>query len=251
MNKIDNVNHPQHYKAPNGLEAIDVIEAFTAGLNGFEATHTGNALKYLLRWKHKNGLEDLKKARWYISRLIEKLDPDEESKHEAGLFSSEDELRNLIKQNLAMEIYPATKPSIDFIYQILEDAYNRKISYDVSDMKGDIIDFAVSSFSYADYCMERVREMKFVSEDRDDAHKEKFFFVTKREACEALDDMEHIVINYGRLSVADVFKMVNIPISPVDNCYGWTTLNGVCIARTDCGDYAIILPKRKKFKEEQ
>lgn len=74
MNQNDNVNHPQHYKAPNGLEAIDVIEAFTTDLNGFEATHTANALKYLLRWKHKNGLEDLKKARWYLDRLINKLD---------------------------------------------------------------------------------------------------------------------------------------------------------------------------------
>lgn len=74
MDQNDNVNHPQHYKAANGLEAIDVIEAFTADLSGFEATHTGNALKYLLRWKHKNGLEDLKKARWYLDRLIGKIE---------------------------------------------------------------------------------------------------------------------------------------------------------------------------------
>ena len=260
MNKIDNVNHPQHYKAPNGLEAIDVIEAFTSDMSGFEATHTGNALKYLLRWKHKNGLEDLRKARWYISRLIEKLDPDEESKHEAGLFSSEDELRNPIKRNLGMEIYPATKPSIDFIYQILEDAYNyqiledaykRKFSYDVGDMKGDIIDFGVPSFSYADYCMERVREMKFVSEDRDDSQKEEFFFTTEEKAREALGYMRDILQKYGRLSAADVFEMVHIPVTRIDNCYGWTTLNGVRVTRTVYGDYAIILPKRKEFKEEQ
>lgn len=74
MDQNDNVNHPQHYKAANGLEAIDVIEAFTSDLSGFEATHTGNALKYLLRWKRKNGLEDLKKARWYLDRLIEKME---------------------------------------------------------------------------------------------------------------------------------------------------------------------------------
>lgn len=251
MNKIDNVNHPQHYKAPNGLEAIDVIEAFTSDMSGFEATHTGNALKYLLRWKHKNGLEDLKKARWYISRLIEKLDPDEESKHEAGLFSSEDELRNLIKRNLAMEIYPATKPSIDFIYQILEDAYNRKISYDVSDMKGDIIDFAVSSFSYADYCMERVREMKFVSEDRDCSQKEKFFFETEAEAIDALDYLKYILRRYRHISVADVADTLGAYCTYIDSMYGWTTLDGVYIAPTNDGYYAIILPKRKEFKGEQ
>lgn len=60
----DPVNNPQHYKG-NGMESIDVIEAF--GLNFLE----GNALKYLLRWKKKNGIEDLRKAAWCINRLIE------------------------------------------------------------------------------------------------------------------------------------------------------------------------------------
>ena len=43
----DMVNHPAHYKTANGLEAIDVIEAFTEGLQGGEATNTGNVLKYI------------------------------------------------------------------------------------------------------------------------------------------------------------------------------------------------------------
>lgn len=163
MNKNDNVNHPQHYKAPNGLEAIDVIEAFTSDMNGFEATHTGNALKYLLRWKHKNGLEDLKKARWYINRLIEKLDHDEESKDEM----------------------------------------------------------------------------------------EKFFFETDTEAREALDYLKDIVRRYRRISVADVADTIGVRCTYIDNMYGWTTLDGVYIAPTNDGYYAIILPKRKKFKEEQ
>ena len=68
--KADVVNHPAHYKTGNGLEAIDVIEAFTEGLQGGEATNTGNVLKYMCRWKKKNGLEDLKKAQWYLNRLI-------------------------------------------------------------------------------------------------------------------------------------------------------------------------------------
>lgn len=66
----DNVNHPQHYQSKSGLETIDVIEAFTEDLIGGEATNTGNVLKYMCRWKSKNGLEDLKKARWYLDRLI-------------------------------------------------------------------------------------------------------------------------------------------------------------------------------------
>lgn len=76
---METVNHPSHYQSKNGLEAIDVIEAFCDGLNGIEAFCTGNALKYMCRWKNKNGIEDLKKAQWYINKLIalfEKTDDD-------------------------------------------------------------------------------------------------------------------------------------------------------------------------------
>ena len=73
-NGFDMVNHPRHYKAKNGMEVIDVIEAFTANLEGYEATHTGNVIKYICRWKEKNGLEDLKKAQWYLNRLIKNIE---------------------------------------------------------------------------------------------------------------------------------------------------------------------------------
>ena len=67
------VSHPSHYQSESGLEVIDVIEAFTSDLNGIEATDTGNILKYMCRWKHKNGLQDLEKAQWYLIHLIEKI----------------------------------------------------------------------------------------------------------------------------------------------------------------------------------
>lgn len=70
---IDMVNHPQHYKTPKGLETIDVIEAFTEGLEGIEATDTGNIIKYACRWKRKNGIEDLEKIVWYANHLINHL----------------------------------------------------------------------------------------------------------------------------------------------------------------------------------
>lgn len=72
--KDDPVNHPQHYQSKNGLEVIDVIEAFTDDLTGMEAVCTGNALKYICRWKHKNGVQDLKKAVWYMNHLIDILE---------------------------------------------------------------------------------------------------------------------------------------------------------------------------------
>ena len=65
----DVVNHPPHYTA-GGVECIDALEAATVGLDGIEAVCTANAIKYLWRWKRKGGVEDLRKARWYIDRLI-------------------------------------------------------------------------------------------------------------------------------------------------------------------------------------
>ena len=71
---FDMVNHPSHYKAKNGMEVIDVIEAFTANLKGYEAIYTGKVIKYICRWKEKNGLEDLRKAQWYLNRLIKNIE---------------------------------------------------------------------------------------------------------------------------------------------------------------------------------
>ena len=64
----DDVNHPKHYQG--NVECIDAIEAAIQGLEGMEAMCTGNAIKYLWRWKKKGGRQDLEKARWYINRLL-------------------------------------------------------------------------------------------------------------------------------------------------------------------------------------
>jgi hypothetical protein len=69
----DNVNNPSHYNQ-GGIECIDAIAEGVRGLSGMEAVCTGNAIKYLWRWKHKNGVEDLQKAKWYIERLIDGID---------------------------------------------------------------------------------------------------------------------------------------------------------------------------------
>lgn len=71
------MNHPSHYISDAGLETIDVIEAFTKDLVGMEAVCTANALKYICRWKNKNGIEDVKKAIWYLERLVSYSGKDE------------------------------------------------------------------------------------------------------------------------------------------------------------------------------
>lgn len=74
-------------------------------------------------------------------------------------------IRTLIKKNLKKEIHPGTKPSIDFIYKILDDAYKSDLNYDVSDMKPAVLSFAASSTHQADYCIKLVNKMQFKSEE--------------------------------------------------------------------------------------
>lgn len=69
----DNVNHPSHY-TQGGIECIDAIKAATVGLSGIEAVCTGNAVKYMWRWKFKNGAEDIRKAMWYLEKLLEEVE---------------------------------------------------------------------------------------------------------------------------------------------------------------------------------
>ena len=66
---FDTVHRPAHYNLGK-VECIDALEAATTGLIGIEAVCTANAIKYLWRWKQKNGSEDLKKAQWYINHLL-------------------------------------------------------------------------------------------------------------------------------------------------------------------------------------
>jgi hypothetical protein len=65
------VDHPPHYTAGK-IECIEAIEAATTGLEGLEAVCTANVIKYVWRWKRKNGVQDLAKARWYLDYLISK-----------------------------------------------------------------------------------------------------------------------------------------------------------------------------------
>ncbi|WP_336877776.1 DUF3310 domain-containing protein [Staphylococcus nepalensis] len=69
----DTVNHPSHYNYGD-IEVIDFIEQVTKHYNPNVAYHIGNAIKYLARSPHKNGKEDVDKARWYIERAFENWD---------------------------------------------------------------------------------------------------------------------------------------------------------------------------------
>ena len=75
--KKEFVNHPSHYQSKKGIEVIDVMEAFTENLSGIEAVDTAQVIKYICRWKDKDGVQDLRKCAWYIDHLINHIEKGE------------------------------------------------------------------------------------------------------------------------------------------------------------------------------
>ena len=98
-----------------------------------------------------------------IATISSGLPLKEEKKMVSGeVIKSERSLRELIKRNLLKEIHPGTKPSMDFIVKILDDAYSSGLKYDVSDMKNAIIGFAAQSSNHSDYCLKLVDQIKAI-----------------------------------------------------------------------------------------
>ena len=71
-NKPDMVSHPKHY-TQGDIECIDALKAATVGKRGIEAVCVANVIKYLWRYEEKNGIEDVRKAKWYIERLLKEM----------------------------------------------------------------------------------------------------------------------------------------------------------------------------------
>lgn len=99
-----------------------------------------------------------------ISKISGGLPLREKKMLDTQVIQSEKGLRDLIGRNLNKDIHPATKPSIDFIYKILDDAYTSGMTYDVTDMRSKIMVFANNSSNQASDCLKVVRKMKFASE---------------------------------------------------------------------------------------
>ena len=68
----ENVNHPSHY-TQGDIECIDAIKAATVGKSGIEAVYVSQVIKYVWRYEEKNGVEDIRKAEWYLKRLIKEV----------------------------------------------------------------------------------------------------------------------------------------------------------------------------------
>lgn len=139
---------------------------------------------------------------------------------------SEKGLRTLIKRNLNKEIHPGTKPSIDFIYKILDDAYASNLNYDVTDMRNGILAFAANSTHQADYCIKLVNKMKFKSEDASPA-------VKNNEAKKIFYDIEVfpnlLLVNWKMEGVDNpVVRMINPSPSEIEELMQYRLIGFNC-----------------------
>lgn len=120
---------------------------------------------------------------------------------------SEKSLRLMVMRNLNKEIHGATKPSVDFIYKILEDAYASGLKYDISDMYDRVLAFAAGSTHQADACLKLVAKMKFKSdepsENTDDGNDDNIVFYD----VEVFPNL--FLVNYKRRGSKDVLRMIN------------------------------------------
>lgn len=120
--------------------------------------------------------------------------------------ANEKALRTIIIKNLRKEYHGATKPSVDFIYDALEDAYNSGMSYDVSDMHDVILSFAASSTHQSEYCVKMVSKMHFKSDDiskpeKNDSSKIVFYDV------EVFPNL--LLVNWKKEGASNVVRMIN------------------------------------------
>lgn len=127
--------------------------------------------------------------------------------------SSEKALRNLIIRNLNKEIHPATKPSIDFIYDILEEQYASGLRYDIRDMRQDILTFALLSTNNSEYCVAKANKMKYRSAEPEGESTTEDLTNPNKEAPIVFYDIEVfpnlLVINWKRRGGKNIVRMIN------------------------------------------
>ena len=155
-----------------------------------------------------------------ISNISSGLPLKEEKKMiNSDAVKSEKKLRELIERNIRKEIHPATKPSIDFIYKILEDAYNDGLNYDVTDMRPDILAFAMHSSHNADYCMSKVANMKFQSDKPSESVESSEEAPIVFFDCEVFPNL--MLVNWKYKGVDKVNRMINPSGKEVESLFGY------------------------------
>ena len=166
-------------------------------------------------------------------RVINSGLPLKERKNMTNDLTIQDEkhLRNLIKKGLLKKVFPNTKPSVDYIAKILDDAYKSGMKYDVTDMAPDIQQFAMSSSHQAQICLKIVNKMKFKSDEPGDA------VLDKRDGPLIFFDVEVFpnlfIICWKKDGGKDVVRMINPTATQVEEVVKGSKLVGFNNRRYD------------------
>lgn len=143
----------------------------------------------------------------------------------ADTIRSEKGLRELVLRNLRKEIHPGTKPSIDFIKHILDEAYNSGMKYDLTDMRSSIVAFANNSSNQPLLCLKVVQQMQFIGsgmeEKREDPHEELVEVKDKRIVffdCEVYQNL--FVICWKYQGDPNIVRMINPSPQDVEKLFG-------------------------------
>ena len=177
-----------------------------------------------------------------IATISSGLPLKEESKMIKGeIVQNERIIRTMIKRNLAKEIHPSTKCSIDFINKILDDAYTSGVSYDVRDMKNAVLEFAANSSNQSAYCIKLVSKMKFKSDEPSE-------WVTDEEAPIAFYDIEVFpnlfLVNYMLDDDdAKVVRLINPGPKEIENLLKFRLIGFNCRRYDNHILYAALLGK--------
>lgn len=211
------VTKPNHYQSETGLEVIDVIEAFTFDLQGIEATDTGNIIKYICRWKKKNGLQDLEKTMWYLQHLI-------------------DHVKKLEEEN---ETNPWTKVETvfkDFNKTIIETLGEKKdIPSDTDDKNNSWTNYDMDSVTFEDV---------------------NITFGMRSDAEHILDLVKNVIETYGVISVPNVYDLCNVSKSyhfhKALTDYGWdkSDVEKMKVVRTR-GGYTLVFPRPHYLTDDE
>lgn len=107
-----------------------------------------------------------------VATISEGLPLKERKVIDIQVMKNEDTLRDLIVRNLKKEIHPATRPSVDFIKKVLDDAYEQGMDYDLRVMKPTVIRFAANSTNQSEYCLKLIEQMHFCGKKNEEEFRE-------------------------------------------------------------------------------
>lgn len=214
------VDHPNHYQTKSGIETIDVMKAFTEDLKGAEAVDTSQVLKYICRWKQKNGLEDLKKAQWYLNDLIEEVSK-QKNQEQASEPSSEESVKESFNRWLECEME---------VHNLDADHFGA-ILWEVM--------FGVKPRTMSKRGTYRIADIPFNTWD---------------EAYKVLIKLRDSINHYGYVTVDEYYRLAGLEesdIADIDFSYGWLGLDSAVISPATYKGCYIKFPKPIKIHEKE